>query len=210
MTEVFAHLPEILRAAATSAFGILALSVSAVSILAYLLFRRASERSRLVIFFSLLLGTAAFAMAALRVSPPDDPCKYGVQEFAFEEQAPYLAGLTTIRLGTLLPAGVQTIIGCGLPYRVEEDQPPIRRLEVIPRAGLISGVTYYSYANQITTIGFSLSSKANHSDLRTAAVRRYGPPTATRTGYRGMRYDEWRISGITLVIFDEGGSIFLP
>jgi hypothetical protein len=54
MDELFENMPEIISRSASSPLGILALMIIVLAILGFLLFRRASERSRILIFVMLL------------------------------------------------------------------------------------------------------------------------------------------------------------
>ncbi|HMN74924.1 MAG TPA: hypothetical protein PKC97_02585 [Burkholderiaceae bacterium] len=66
MDQLFKSLPDIIKAAAQSPLGILALLVVALAILAYVFFARASARVRVGIFVLLFAGVAGFGVAVLR------------------------------------------------------------------------------------------------------------------------------------------------
>lgn len=61
------NLPDIIRAAAESTLGIVALMVSALGLLAYFFFRHASEKVRIGIFLVLVAGVASFVWAVQSV-----------------------------------------------------------------------------------------------------------------------------------------------
>jgi hypothetical protein len=65
MNELAKSLPEIIKEAATSPLGILALMIVGLAILAFFFFRGASERTRLVIFVMLFFGVATFGAAVM-------------------------------------------------------------------------------------------------------------------------------------------------
>jgi len=65
------NLPEIIRAAAETALGIVALMVIAISILAYFFFKHADEKVRIGIFIILVGGVGAFSWAVLSKSKED-------------------------------------------------------------------------------------------------------------------------------------------
>jgi hypothetical protein len=71
--QLFKSLPDIIRAAAQSQLGILALLVVALSILAYVFFARASVKIRVGIFVLLFAGVIGFGVAVLRASDPQPP-----------------------------------------------------------------------------------------------------------------------------------------
>ena len=66
MDSLFKNMPEIISRSASSPLGILALMIIVLAILGFLLFRRASERSRILIFVMLLLGVAVLAGVIMR------------------------------------------------------------------------------------------------------------------------------------------------
>lgn len=70
MEQLFKSLPDIIKAAAQSQLGILALLVVALSILAYVFFARASMKVRIGIFVLLFAGVIGFGVAVLRASDP--------------------------------------------------------------------------------------------------------------------------------------------
>lgn len=70
MEQLFKSLPDIIKAAAQSQLGILALLVVALSILAYVFFARASVKTRVGIFVLLFAGVIGFGAAVLRASDP--------------------------------------------------------------------------------------------------------------------------------------------
>jgi hypothetical protein len=65
MNELAKSLPEIIKQAATSPLGILALMIVGLAILAFFFFRGASERARLAIFVMLFFGVAAFGAVVM-------------------------------------------------------------------------------------------------------------------------------------------------
>jgi hypothetical protein len=71
--QLFKSLPDIIKAAAQSQLGILALLVVALSILAYVFFAKASVKIRVGIFVLLFAGVIAFGVAVLRASDPKPP-----------------------------------------------------------------------------------------------------------------------------------------
>lgn len=73
MDQLFKSLPDIIKAAAQSPLGILALLVVALSILAYVFFARASVKTRVGIFVLLFAGVLAFGVAVLRASDSNAP-----------------------------------------------------------------------------------------------------------------------------------------
>ena len=66
MDERFKNMPEIISHSASSPLGILALMIIGLAILGFLLFRRASELSRILIFLMLLLGVAVLVGVIMR------------------------------------------------------------------------------------------------------------------------------------------------
>lgn len=68
MDQLFKSLPDIIKAAAQSQLGILALLVVALSLLAYVFFAKASVRIRVGVFVLLFAGVIGFAVAVLRAS----------------------------------------------------------------------------------------------------------------------------------------------
>lgn len=70
MREMIKQLPEIIRAAATSNLGIIALMVILLSALAYAFFRKSREGWRLAALSLLFVGCFAFGFAVLRVGRP--------------------------------------------------------------------------------------------------------------------------------------------
>lgn len=68
MDALFKSLPDIIKAAAQSQLGILALLVVAISLLAYVFFAKASEKSRLGVFVLLFLGVVGFGVAMFMAS----------------------------------------------------------------------------------------------------------------------------------------------
>lgn len=73
MDQLFKSLPDIIKAAAQSQLGILALLVVALSILAYVFFAAAAVRVRVGIFVLLFAGVIAFGIAMFRASDADHP-----------------------------------------------------------------------------------------------------------------------------------------
>lgn len=73
MDQLFKSLPDIIKAAAQSQLGILALLVVALAILAYVFFAAAAVRVRVGIFVLLFAGVIAFGMAMFRASNADHP-----------------------------------------------------------------------------------------------------------------------------------------
>ncbi len=63
------HIPAIIEQAAKSPLGLFALMVIALSILGFVFFRDAAERTRIAMFVLLFVGVASFGVAAMRVSP---------------------------------------------------------------------------------------------------------------------------------------------
>lgn len=75
MDQLFKSLPDIIKAAAQSRLGILALLVVALAILAYVFFARASAKVRVGIFVLLFAGVAGFGVAVLRSTDAGAPPK---------------------------------------------------------------------------------------------------------------------------------------
>ena len=69
MGKLIDHAPEIIRAAAQSRLGVLALMVLVVGILGYVFFRRASEAAKASVFVLILVGVGLFAYAAVKEAP---------------------------------------------------------------------------------------------------------------------------------------------
>jgi len=74
-------LPEILKQAAQSQLGTLALMTIILGIIGYIFFRKAGEKARLFVFVILFAGVAAFAVSISRVPTlpakgSSDPAKY--------------------------------------------------------------------------------------------------------------------------------------
>lgn len=63
------HIPAIIEQAARSPLGLFALMVIALSILGFVFFRGAAERTRIAMFVLLFIGVASFGMAAMRATP---------------------------------------------------------------------------------------------------------------------------------------------
>ncbi|MBB3181955.1 hypothetical protein [Variovorax sp. Sphag1AA] len=73
MDQLFKSLPDIIKAAAQSRLGILALLVVALSILAYVFFAKATVKVRVGIFVLLFAGVLGFGVAVLRESDSKPP-----------------------------------------------------------------------------------------------------------------------------------------
>jgi hypothetical protein len=73
MDQLFKTLPDIIKAAAQSQLGILALLVVALSILAYVFFAKATVNVRVGIFVLLFAGVIGFGVAMFRASDPNPP-----------------------------------------------------------------------------------------------------------------------------------------
>ena len=69
MDQLFKSVPEVIKVAAQSKLGILALLVIALSILAYVFFAKASAKIRVGIFVLLFAGVVGFGAAVVRESP---------------------------------------------------------------------------------------------------------------------------------------------
>lgn len=63
------HIPAIIEQAAKSPLGLFALMVIALSILGFVFFRGAAERTRIAMFVLLFVGVASFGVAAMRATP---------------------------------------------------------------------------------------------------------------------------------------------
>lgn len=63
------HMPAIIEQAAKSPLGLFALMVIALSILGFVFFRGATERTRIAMFVLLFVGVASFGVAAMRAAP---------------------------------------------------------------------------------------------------------------------------------------------
>lgn len=70
MEPLFKTLPDIIKAAAQSQLGILALLSVALSVLAYLFFAKSLLKVRVGIFVLLFVGVAGFGVAMFRASAP--------------------------------------------------------------------------------------------------------------------------------------------
>jgi len=77
MDQLFKSLPDIIKAAAQSQLGILALLVVALSILAYLFFAKAAVKIRVGIFVLLFAGVIGFGVAMFRASDASGPPESG-------------------------------------------------------------------------------------------------------------------------------------
>ncbi|HVP38457.1 MAG TPA: hypothetical protein VMS93_04660 [Candidatus Saccharimonadales bacterium] len=77
-----ANAAAIIREAAKSPLGIVALMVLALGVLASIFFRQASERARVGIFALLVLGVAGFAVAAMRATNEATRLAAGVRPIA--------------------------------------------------------------------------------------------------------------------------------
>ena len=73
LNELSKSLPEIIEKAATSTLGILALMIIVLAILAYIFFRGADVKVRVVIYVMLFFGVVAFGVALQKVNPPPPP-----------------------------------------------------------------------------------------------------------------------------------------
>ena len=73
MEPLFKTLPDIIKAAAQSHLGILALLSVALSVLAYLFFAKSLLKVRVGIFVLLFVGVAGFGVAMFRASAPGAP-----------------------------------------------------------------------------------------------------------------------------------------
>lgn len=71
MEQLFQSLPDIIKAAAQSQLGILALLVVALAVLAYVFFATAAVRVRVGIFLLLFAGVVGFGVAMFRASNAD-------------------------------------------------------------------------------------------------------------------------------------------
>ena len=67
--DAISHIPAIIEQAAKSPLGLFALMVIALSVLGFVFFRGASERTRVAMFVLLFVGVASFGVAAMRVAP---------------------------------------------------------------------------------------------------------------------------------------------
>ena len=70
MDAIVKSLPDIIKAAAQSYLGILALLVCAVALLAYVFFAKASEKMRLIVFVLMFVGVVGFVVAMFVAAPP--------------------------------------------------------------------------------------------------------------------------------------------
>jgi hypothetical protein len=73
MDSLFKSLPDIIRAAAQSQLGILALLVVALAILAYVFFAKSAVKIRVGIFVLLFAGVVGFGVALFRASDTGTP-----------------------------------------------------------------------------------------------------------------------------------------
>jgi hypothetical protein len=80
MDPLFKSLPDIIKAAAQSQLGILALLVVALSILAYVFFAKAAMKIRVGIFVLLFAGVIGFGVAMFRASDAGGPPGSGAKE----------------------------------------------------------------------------------------------------------------------------------
>ncbi|MDJ0580465.1 hypothetical protein [Crocosphaera sp.] len=70
MKNLFEQLPEIISEASKSELGILALMMIIISAISIYFFRKSSEKTKILIFYSLLIGILLFAIATFRNSFP--------------------------------------------------------------------------------------------------------------------------------------------
>jgi hypothetical protein len=105
MSQLFQQAPKIIREAARSPLGLLALVVLAVAVLAFLLFHDATELVRLAIFCALLLGAALFSAKTFQV--------ISAQETSSKTAA------TTKRIANNRPSSVQPAV-----VVQDENDPP--------------------------------------------------------------------------------------
>jgi len=77
MEQLFKSLPEIIKAAAQSQLGIMALLVVALAILAYVFFAKAAVKIRVGMFVLLFAGVIGFGVAMFRASDPNGPTAPG-------------------------------------------------------------------------------------------------------------------------------------
>jgi|GEM_PF-1386537 len=105
MNNLFDKAPEIIREAAQSALGILALVVLLVSILALAFFASASEGVRVAIFVFIFLGAGLFVVSILRLAAQD-------------RNRPDATALSSVAPSAELEAVDQVAALC---YRVKED-----------------------------------------------------------------------------------------
>ncbi len=75
MKDLIENLPSIIEASASSQLGIVSLLILAVSIIAYLFFRKESGRVRLIVFFCLFLSMNAMAFTVIQNVPDEEENK---------------------------------------------------------------------------------------------------------------------------------------
>ena len=78
MDQLFKSLPDVIKVAAQSQLGILALLVVALSILAYVFFAKATVHVRVGIFVLLFAGAVGFGVAMFRAAEANPPTASGV------------------------------------------------------------------------------------------------------------------------------------
>jgi len=66
MNDLAKYLPQIIKESATSPFGILALMIIVLAFLGFVFFKRASEKTRVLIFAMLFAGVAAFGAVIIQ------------------------------------------------------------------------------------------------------------------------------------------------
>lgn len=72
MRDMLDHIPNVIREAAQSNLGVLALLIVVLSILAFMFFRSAGPRIRLFVYFSFFIGTCCFGFAILTNPLPNE------------------------------------------------------------------------------------------------------------------------------------------
>lgn len=184
-------------------WGKLLIAVTAIGVVMFVVWNSLPDDTKERVLTALHRGNGC--PGVIPSSTPE--CDLRVAAVTFEPNSPYLEGMAGIRLGMLVPEAIQILERCGTTYRIEQDSPVMRRFEVTPIEGIISGITYYSLTNKINTVGFSISSGTSHEELRIAARRAFGPPDRQWTN-KDFHYDQWSIGDSRLSVFEQGGSLF--
>jgi len=87
MDSLFKSLPDIIKAAAQSQLGILALLVVALAILAYIFFAKARVKIRVGIFVLLFAGVVGFGVAMFHASDANGPAQSPTKVAALSNEA---------------------------------------------------------------------------------------------------------------------------
>jgi hypothetical protein len=80
MPEFFQEAAAIISAAAQSTLGIIALLILVVAVVGFFFFRRDSQRVRLAVFFTFVIGTAAFVTATLTTANSGEVIEFAARD----------------------------------------------------------------------------------------------------------------------------------